>query len=156
MSCIVGLAMKRELLALGLVVMSVPAAAAGIYRCTGPSGAVTYQEAACDGDASGGLSSIPTSFPEVNSNERDRLLRQVAQLEDRELKRYEIDSRERIARADIAAREREAEAAQSAQSSDAYSGPYYFGGGRLIPVASHRAHVRHNGGAGTGSGNTSH
>ncbi|HEY2630129.1 MAG TPA: DUF4124 domain-containing protein [Usitatibacter sp.] len=135
--------------------LSLPAAAAGIYRCTSPTGGVTYQETACDGSTSGGLSGIPTSFPEVNTTERDRLLRQVALLEDRELKRYEIDSRERVAQSDIAAREREAQAAMSAQSSDAYGGPYYFagGGGRLIPIMGRQHNVQHHGGNGAGSGN---
>jgi hypothetical protein len=154
--------MDRRILALGLLMMSLPAAAAGIYRCTGPTGGVTYQETACDGAASGGLAGIPTSFPEVNTTERDRLMRQVAQMEDRELKRYEIDSRERIANADIAARERESQAAlAAAQSADAgYAGPFFGGvGGRgahLVPIANHHAVSHHYGGAGSGANGGSH
>jgi Domain of unknown function (DUF4124) len=146
--------MKRELLALGFLVMSLPAAAAGIYRCTSPSGGVTYQEVACDGATSGGLSGIPTSFPEVNTAERERLLHQVALMEERELKRYAIDSQERIAQSDIAAREREAQALAAAQTGDGYGGPYYFagGGGRLIPIVNHRSTVKRNTGAGAGRG----
>jgi Domain of unknown function (DUF4124) len=144
--------MKREFLALGLLVIALPSAAAGIYRCTSPTGGVTYQETACDGATTGGLSSVPTSFPEVNTTERDRLLRQVAQLEERELRRYEIDSRERIAQADIAARERESKAALAAAQSDdssGYAGPFYGVGGRgahLVPIVNHRANAHHYGG----------
>jgi hypothetical protein len=150
--------MKREFLALGLLMMSLPSAAAGIYRCTSPAGGVTYQETACEGAASGGPAGIPTSFPEVNTAEHDRLLRQVAQLEDRELRRYEIDSRERIAQADIAARERESKAAlAAAQSSDGsgYAGPYFGAvGGRgahLVPIVNHRAVSKRYGGGAPGN-----
>ena len=149
----------NRVLALGMLMMSLPAAAAGIYRCTSPAGGVTYQETACEGATTGGLAPIPTSFPAVNTVERDRLLRQVALLEDRELKRQEIDSRERIAMADIAARERESKAAvDAAQASDVYgfAGPYYSAVGRaarLVPIT-HRAVVHHYGSA--GAGNHSH
>ncbi len=143
--------MKREFLALGLLMMTFPVAAAGIYRCTSPAGGVTYQETACEGAASGGLSAIPTSFPEVNTAERERLMQQVALMEERELKRYEIDSRERVAQSDIAARERESEAA-AAQANDSYGYGYvgpYFGaasrGAHLVPIASRRPVVGHYG-----------
>lgn len=143
--------MKRELLAVGLLAISLHAGAAGIYRCTSPSGGVTYQETACDGAQSGGPANIPTSFPEVNTAERERVLRQVALLEERELRRYEIDSRERIARDDRAAREREAEAA-GAMATAGDSGAYGYGvplyavprGAHLVPIANHRAVIRHH------------
>jgi len=150
--------MKRELLAFGLLAVSVDLAAAGIYKCTSPSGSVSYQEIACEGAQAGGVANIPTSFPEVNSAERERLLRQVALLEQRELKRYEIDSNERIAMADIAAREREAQLmAQS--SSDAYgygyAMPAYAVAGRgahLVPIMNHRSRVQHHIATGVGNG----
>jgi len=148
--------MRRELLALGLLALSVDLAAAGIYKCTSPSGSVSYQETACEGAQSGGVASIPTSFPEVNTAERERLLRQVALLEQRELRRYEIDSNERIAMADIAAREREAQmmaAAQSDPGSYGYAMPVYAVGGRgahLVPIVNHRARVQHHVATGVG------
>jgi len=135
--------MKRELLAVGVLLMSLPAGAAGIYRCTSASGAVTYQEIACEGGATGGVSNIPTSFPEVNTAERDRVLQQAAALEARNLRRYEIDSNERVAMADIAARERSSQAASAAQSADAY--PVYAFAGRGAHFVSVVGRViRHN------------
>jgi len=150
--------MRRELLALGLLILSVDLAAAGIYKCTSPSGAVTYQEIACDGAQSGSVASIPTSFPEVNTAERERLLQQVALLDQRQLRRYEVESNERIALADIAAREREAEmmaAAQSSADTYGYALPLYGVAGRgahLVPIVNHRARVQHHIATGIGNG----
>ena len=141
--------MKRELLAIGLLAISLQAGAAGIYRCTSPSGGITYQETACDGVQSGGpATNIPTSFPAVNTAERDRLLHQVALLEERELRRYEIDSRERIARDDRIAREREADAAIAMAAAAEGGGYGYAIGGRgahLVPIGvKPHAVIRHH------------
>ena len=128
--------MKRELLALGLLAISLDIAASGIYKCKSPTGGVTYQEVACDGSQTGGVANIPTGFPDMNVIEHDHILAQGALAEARLLKRYEIDSNERIAMAGIAAREREA---KIASNSDDAQVTYGLGwGGRLIPIAAHR------------------
>ena len=141
---------NRKLLVVGLLALSIQAGAAGIYRCTSPSGAVTFQEIACRTSESGGVTNIPTSFPAVNTAEHDNILRQVAMLDERELRRYEIDSRERIARDDRIAREHEAEAMMASAASD--SGVYAFGaplyaigqrGAHLVPIVNHRTFISH-------------
>ena len=76
-------------------------AGAEIYRCSA-AGSVTYQEVPCPAAAAGGSVAIPTSFPDANTAERDRILPLDARL----LKRAEIDASERIARDDRIARER--------------------------------------------------
>src|SRR5258708_29027764 len=76
---------------------SVALASAGeIFRCKAMDGAVTYQEIACDAASDGGAVSIPTSYPEVNLAERDRLLAREAALDARHLRRAEPDSPDRI------------------------------------------------------------
>ena len=139
--------MRRKLLAFGLLAISLDLTAAGIYRCTSPSGGVTYQETACDGAQSGGVAkNIPTSFPEVNTAERERILRAVALLEQRELQRYEIDSRERVAYAELAQRQREAEMATQSQGDYGYPVGFYAAGrgAHLVPIAKHVTHVQHH------------
>ncbi len=90
---------------------SVAAASAGeIFRCKAAGGAVTYQEIPCDVASDGGMVSIPTSYPEVNLAERDRLLAREAALDARNLRRAELDSAERIAREDRLARQADAQA----------------------------------------------
>ena len=59
---------------------------------------------------SGGAVDIPSSFPDANALERERLFQREAALDARLLKRAEIDAAERIAREDRLAREREAQA----------------------------------------------
>ena len=99
-------------LGLGLAAFATfPAASsAQIYRCKAPSGAVTYQEIACDATSDGGTVAIPASFPDVNLAERDRLLQREAALDARNLRRAELDTAERIAREDRLARQAEAQA----------------------------------------------
>jgi hypothetical protein len=127
--------MRRELLALGLLAISLDIAASGIYKCKSPSGSVTYQEIACDGEQTGGVANIPTGFPDMNVIEHDHILQQGALAEARLLKRYEIDSNERIAMAGIAARERESKMTAPVDDSIGYGLGW---GGRLIPIAAHR------------------
>ncbi len=138
--------MTRKLLALGLLAFSFDLAAAGIYKCTSPTGRVTYQEFSCAESDSGGVANIPVGFPDMNVIERDHILAQGALAEARLLKRYEIESNERIAMADIAARERAAQAAASALNGDTSVGYGLGWGGRLIPIAAHRSPPpQHNG-----------
>lgn len=83
-------------------------ASAAIFRCKDAAGGVTYQEIPC-AHADERATDIPTVFPEVNSAERDRLLRREAELDARMLRRAEIDAQVQIAREERLAREREAE-----------------------------------------------
>ena len=111
-------------------------AAAPIYRCDSPQG-TSYQEFPCEAAAMGGATRLPTSFPEYNKEERDRILAREAQLDERMLRRAALDSAERISRNDSAAREREAEAQLAmaeAMSMSAYGVP----AGWVRPHAQHR------------------
>ncbi|HLX23572.1 MAG TPA: hypothetical protein VKR38_09530 [Usitatibacter sp.] len=139
--------MVRRLLALGILAASLDLAAAGIYKCTSPSGSVSYQEIACAGTQTGGVANIPTGFPDMNVIEHDHILQLGSMAEARLLKRYEIDSNERVAMADIAARERAAQmAAANVSNGDASLGYGLGWGGRLIPIAAHRSPPpQHNG-----------
>jgi hypothetical protein len=128
--------MRRKLLALGLLAISLDLTAAGIYKCISPSGGVSYQETACEGTQTGGIAKIPTGFPDMNVIEHDHILAQGAMAEARLLKRYEIDSNERIAMAGIAQREREARMASMVDDSSVGYGLGW--GGRLIPIMGHR------------------
>ena len=134
---------KEFLAGIALAAMVLPAAAGSIYRCTGPGGAVTYQEIACSGETNGGVANIPTQFPDYNVVEHNRILQQEAMLDARLLKRLEIESAERIARDDRAAREKEAEARMAeAQAQQVY--------GLAVPLfranspLRNRPHVQHN------------
>ena len=80
------------------------------FRCTAPGGSVTYQQVPCPTTDSGGAVDIPSSFPDANALERERLFEREAALDARLLKRAEIDAAERIAREDRLARERELQA----------------------------------------------
>jgi hypothetical protein len=100
---------ETAMLAATLLLLAANAnASTEIFRCTAPGGSVTYQQVPCPTAASGGAVDIPSSFPDANAAERDRLFRRVAALDARLLKRAEIDAAERIAREDRLAREREA------------------------------------------------
>ena len=88
-----------------LFAAQVRAAGATIYRCLAAGGSVTYQEVPCPAAASGGAVDIPTSFPNANVAERERLFQREAALDARLVKRAEIDAAERIARDDRLARE---------------------------------------------------
>ena len=115
------------------------AAQAEIFRCS-EAGSVTYQEVPCATSAQGGVTKIPSSFPEANFAERNRLLQREAALDARLLERERIESAERIARMDLAAREREAQAARDAAAAAASQSyvPVYWGGYRPPHVIHHR------------------
>jgi hypothetical protein len=89
-------------------------AQAQIYRCTGATGAVAYQEIPCAGAERARTLDIPTTYPDANAAERNRLLQREAALDARLLERARIESAERIAQSELAAREREAKAAREA------------------------------------------
>ena len=81
-----------------LVAASAHAASPRIMRCTAPDGAVTYQQDTCPDASDERVTNIPGEYPESNRTERDRLLLREAALDDRLLRRQEIDAAERIAR----------------------------------------------------------
>ncbi|HEX4331109.1 MAG TPA: hypothetical protein VH040_03140 [Usitatibacter sp.] len=129
----------KTLLGLGIAIASVQVQAAGIYRCTEPGGAVTYQETACAGVSTGGAANIPTGFPDFNVVEHERILQREAMLDSRLLERYRIDSAERIARDDRIAREKEAAAELAmaeAMSANGGGMPYFVG---RVPQSRNRA-----------------
>src|SRR5437868_4014334 len=117
----------------GIAFATLHAQAGGIYRCTAPDGAVTYQETACAGASTGGVANIPTGYPDFNVVEHERILQREASLDNRMLERYRIDSAERIARDDRIAREKEAAAelalaeAMAANGGGALGVPYFVG-----------------------------
>jgi hypothetical protein len=149
--------MTTKTVLIGIVIAAAagPALAGSIYRCTGPGGAVTYQEIACAGEDTGGPANIPTSFPEANMAERNRILQQEAMLDERLLRRAQIDSTERIARDDRAVREREAEARMAeaeAMQASGYGYPLFAVPGRFVNrnnlmakrTINNRPHVEHH------------
>jgi len=133
---------RQTLLLVGLATAVVQAGAAAISRCTGPDGAVTYQETACAGVATGGTVNIPTAYPDYNVVEHERILQREALLDERLLRRAAIDSAERIARDDRAAREKEAAAqlALAEAQAAAAGGIPYFVAGRPFARQHHRPH----------------
>ena len=127
----------KALLGLAAAAATLQAQAAGIYRCTAPDGAVTYQEIACAGSSTGGVAKIPTDYPDYNVVEHQRILQREAMLDARMLERYRIDSAERIARDERIAREKEAAAQLAlaeAMAANNAGGPFF-----LAP----RAIIRH-------------
>ena len=61
------------LMAASLLLAMGALASPGIYRCTGPGGHVTYQEIPCPNDSAQRATDIPTEYPEVNREARERL-----------------------------------------------------------------------------------
>jgi hypothetical protein len=90
------------------------AASAPILRCTGPDGAVSYQQQPCPAAAATRIVPVPSAYPEADPSERERLFRREAALDARMLKRAQLDTAERIAREERLARERAIEAARDA------------------------------------------
>ena len=131
-----------RLAALTLVAIALPAHAE-IFRCTA-DGVVTYQEIPCPASATGGATLIPETYPEINRVERDRLLTREAALDERLLKRAEIDAAERIARDDRIARERENAALREAlaQREAAASAPVFLVGRLFHPPRASLHHRR--------------
>lgn len=126
---------RAFLLLSGLVAACLDAgAASGIYRCTAPGGAVTYQEIPCPTTSEGQATNLPTSFPEVDRAERERLLRRGDEAEWRLMRRLEIESAERIARAEQASRERIAMIEAEAQKDRADVVPVFVGVRRPFAV----------------------
>jgi len=88
--------------ALLLGAAALPAHAA-IYRCTSPSGEVSYQQTACAGHDEARVVDVPESYPAADSAERERLFAREAALDRRLEAERERESREAMARAAAAA-----------------------------------------------------
>ena len=116
-------------IAMGFLASGMHPAAAQIYRCTGPSGAVAYQEVPCEAGANERPVKVQ-EFPPVNSAERDRLMERDAALDARLLKRAEIDAAERMAKEARWAKEAELEAERQRAKNEAQYYPAYpvYGG----------------------------
>lgn len=98
----------REFLLLSWLLFAWPDANATseIYRCIAYGGTVTYQQFPCPPASGEGTIALPSSYPEINRVERERLLQREAALDARLLKRLELEAAERIAREERASRER--------------------------------------------------
>ncbi|HUI98655.1 MAG TPA: DUF4124 domain-containing protein [Usitatibacter sp.] len=93
--------MERAALATlaALLALAAYPAQAQIYRCTSPSGDVTYQQDPCAARESTKVVDVPASYPAVDSAERDRLFAREAALDQRLEAERERWSRETIAQA---------------------------------------------------------
>ena len=100
---------RGALLIAGFLIFAAEAfASSGIFRCTSPGGGVTYQEIPCPNDSAQRVTDIPTQYPAVDREARERLFQREAALDARQLKREELDTALRIAREERLAREAEA------------------------------------------------
>ena len=113
----------------------VQCAAADIYRCASPRGAVSYQELPCHGE--GGKTDLPTNFPEVNLAARETLLQREAALERRLEAERERLSREEMTRITARAQVAAAEATARPVPEPVYIATWPLRGPRL-PFRTHR------------------
>jgi hypothetical protein len=111
---------RNTILALGLLPLALGplSASAGIFRCAEPGMAVSYQEMPCADPSMASTLDVPTEYPAIDAQKRDRLLQREAALDQRLEARRERESRETIATigrdAQVQAAEAEAEAAAAA------------------------------------------
>ena len=130
----------RAAIVLSMVVMgAAQPAAAQVFRCVEPGGAVSYQQQPCAGAAEGGALQIPTTFPD-HTGPRDRLTAREAAVDARILKRLELESAERMARAEQATREKELQAERERAMPPSDGWPVIFAGAPRIhhPIVNHR------------------
>jgi hypothetical protein len=125
---------RQALYASALLLVATGALAANprIMRCTAPNGSVTYQQDTCPDASDERATNIPSEYPESNRIERDRLLMREAALDERLLKRQEIDAAERIARDNRQAAQAQAQAERD--QAMAQSAPFYVIGYLKRPV----------------------
>ncbi|HET7401639.1 MAG TPA: DUF4124 domain-containing protein [Usitatibacter sp.] len=111
-------------------------ASAQVFRCVGAGGAVSYQQQPCESGAHGGPTEIPTTFPD-HVAPRAELAAQAAAADARIQKRLELESAERMARAEQASREKDMQAEREAVPAYADGWPAIFAGGPHIhhPIA---------------------
>jgi len=111
-------------------------ASAQVFRCVAAGGAVSYQQQPCEGGAQGGPTQIPTTFPD-HVAPRAELAAQAAAADARIQKRLELESAERMARAEQALREKDMQAARETAVPYADGWPVIFAGGPHVhhPIA---------------------
>jgi uncharacterized protein DUF4124 len=133
--------MRRSIALATLLAAALPAAA-GIYRCTAPGGAVSYQEQPCDAASGGGAVAIPTQFPDYIEPRR-RLAALEAAADARILERLRIESAERIVRDERLARQAELAAERErAQPTEVWA-PVFVGAPlRVRPIVRPHPQVR--------------
>jgi Domain of unknown function (DUF4124) len=128
------------LIVCGLLLLATPASA-GIFRCVGTEGSVSYQEQPCEPGERGGAVAIPTTFPDYVAP-RERLAAREAAVDARLLKRLEIESAERIARDERIARESELQAERErARAAEAWMPIFIAPPLRMHPLARGRSHA---------------
>ena len=104
--------LRQTILATGLLPLALGplASHAGIYRCTEPGAAVSYQEMPCNDPSRASTLDVPAEYPAVDTQKRELLLQQEAALYQRLEARRERESRETIASIASDAQVRAAEA----------------------------------------------
>jgi hypothetical protein len=121
------MARMRRLLPFTCALVAASALAADpVYRCA-IAGSVTFQQTPCASAVEERAFELP-AFPPQNVRERDRLLAREAALDERLLRRAELESAERIAREARRAREAElqAERERAAETQTTYAVPLFF------------------------------
>lgn len=73
-------------------------AGADIVRCTAPDGEVTYQQSACPASSAARVIEVPSTYPNADPLERQRLFEREAALDRRLEAQREREAREEIAR----------------------------------------------------------
>jgi uncharacterized protein DUF4124 len=126
--------MYRAIVVTVLAATAALPAMAQVFRCVGAGGAVTYQQQPCEGGAQGGPTQIPTTFPD-HVAPRAELAAQAAAADARIQKRLELESAERMARAEQASREKDVQHEPMPAYADGW--PVIFAGGPHIhhPIA---------------------
>jgi hypothetical protein len=133
---------RRERLA-GLAALAAVLAlpvGAEIFRCTSPTGAVSYQQASCPESDVSRVVDVPSSYPNADPAQRRQLFAREAALDRRLEARRERESREAIARAELTAAQA---AARQAQPQPADSQPLWL----PLPFPRSRRFVRAHSGA---------
>jgi hypothetical protein len=90
---------RQKILATGLLALALGplAAHAAIFRCAAAGGAVSYQATPCPDPEVASTLDVPSEYPAVDTQQRDRLLQREAALDQRLEARRERESRETIA-----------------------------------------------------------
>ena len=108
-----------------LALAALPCAAAGVYRCAAARG-VTYQEVPCPESSIEERANIPTSFPEPNVAERERLLAREAELYKRLEARRDREVQELVLRDAAAERALERQRLAALEAQQAQQQPVFL------------------------------
>lgn len=117
--------MKAVTLAIPLLAATLPVTGAEVFRCVVGS-SVSYQEFPCADGMKEVKLDLPQSFPEVNTEGRNRLSQREAALDARLEAERERLSREEIARKQAAAQVASAQALASAPTEPVYYAAYPY------------------------------